>query len=130
MACAPFEQHVLTGLERLVHEVDGVGDIRLEVRRDVVEVLADDRVALERELVVDLRQHAVLLLEHDVELLSEDLGVEEVLHTEADPRRLVRIGGTDAPLGRAELVLAEVPLGDPVERLVVREDQVGVGRRP
>ena len=75
-----------------------------------------------------MAEDAVLLFEHDVELLLEDLAIEEVLHTQADPRRLVGIGGTDAPLRRAELVLAQVSLGHPVERLVVRKDQVGVGR--
>ena len=82
--------------------------------------------AAEREPVVDLGQDGVLLLERDVELLAEDLGVEEVLDPEADPRRLVRVGRADAALGRAQGVLAEEALGHPVELLVVRHDQVRV----
>ena len=44
--------------------------------------------------------------------------------------RLVGVGRPDAPLGRAQLVLAQVALGHPVELLVVRHDQVGVAREP
>ena len=61
-----------------------------------------------------------------VELGPEDLGVEQVLHPQADPGRLVGVGRADAPLGGAELVRAEAALGEPVDLLVVREDQVGV----
>ena len=39
---------------------------------------------------------------------------------------LVGIGGADAPLGRAQAVLAQVALGQPVELVVVGHDQVGV----
>ena len=49
-----FEQDVLIDLERIVHEPNGVADVGLEPWRDLVEVLADDGVALDRELVVDL----------------------------------------------------------------------------
>ncbi len=53
-------------------------------------------------------------------------GIEQVLHPQTDPRRLVGVGRADAALGGAELVAAESPLGHLVELLVVREDQVGV----
>ncbi len=80
------------------------------------------------QAVVDLGQHAVLLAQREVELLAEDLGVEQVLHAQADAQRLVGVGGADAALGGAELVLAQEALGDAVELLVVRHDQVRVAR--
>ncbi len=94
--------------------------------RVLVEVLVADRTGVEGEPVVDLGQDGVLLLQDHLELLTEDLGVEEVLDTEPDAGRLVRVGGADAPAGRTQCVLAEVALGDPVELGVVRHDQVGV----
>ena len=76
--------------------------------------------------VVHLGQDGVLLLQDHVELLPEDLGVEQVLDPQAHPGRLVGVGGPDPPLGRAQLVLAQVALGQPVELVVVRHDQMGV----
>ena len=89
-----------------------------------------DRRTIDRQLVVDLGQERVLLFEHDVELLLEDLAVEEVLHAQPDARCLVGVGRADAALGRAELVLAQVPLGDAIEGLVIGQDQVRVGGHP
>ena len=97
-------------------------------RGDHRQVLLADLVGVERQAVVDLGQHAVLLAQREVELLAEDLGVEQVLHAQADAQRLVGVGGADAALGGAELVLAEEALGDAVELLVVRHDQVRVAR--
>ena len=123
-----LEQHPLAGVERLVHEVHGVVDQRREARRQYAEVLLGDLLRVDRQPVVDLGEHAVLLAQHEVELLAEDLRVEQVLHAQADAHRLVGVGRADAALGRAELVLAEVALGHPVELLVVRHDQVRVAR--
>ena len=99
----PFEQDVLTGGERVVNEIDRVGDVRLETRQTDVEVLVGDLVGVQRELVEDLGQDLVLLLEHDIELLAEDLRVEQVLDANADSRRLVGVRGSDASLRGAEL---------------------------
>ena len=123
-----LEEHVLTGLERLVHEVDRVGDVRRQPRGQLAEVDVGDLVDRRRELVVDLGQHGAALLEHQPELLPEDLLVVEVLHAQADAGGLVGVRRPDAAAGGAERVLAEVPLGEPVHQLVVREDQVGVAR--
>ena len=99
---------------------------RLEPGGDLAEVQVADVVGRRRQAVVDLGQDRVLLLEHHLELLPEDLGVEEVLHPQADPGGLVGVGGADAALRGAQLVLAQVALEDDVELLVVRQDQVGV----
>ena len=121
-----LEEDVLAGGERVVHERDGVGDHRLDARRQLAEVAVGDVVGRQRQPVVHLGQHKVLLLEHHLELLAEDLRVEQVLHPQAHARRLVRVGGPDPPFGRAQRGLAEEALGDAVELLVVRHDQVGV----
>ena len=91
-----------------------------------VEVLVGDLARVQRQLVEDLGQDRVLLLGQHLELGPEDLRVEQVLDPQADPRRLVGVGGADAALGGAELAAAEAALGEPVDLLVVREDQVGV----
>jgi hypothetical protein len=85
-------------------------------------------VGIEAQAVVDLGQHQVLLGDGDAQLLAEDLRVEQVLQPDTHSGRLVGVGGADAALGRAELVLAQVALDQAVELLVVRQDQVGVAR--
>ena len=94
-----FEEHVLAGFERDVDHVDGVGDDRLEPRHHR-QVVPGDLVAVERQPVVDPREHAVLLAQRQVELLAEDLRVEQVLHAQADAQRLVGVRGADAALRR------------------------------
>ena len=92
----------------------------------LAQVAVRDLPGVHGQAVVDLGQDGVLLLEHDVELLAEDLGVEEVLDAQADAGGLVGVGGADAALGRPEGVLAQEALGHPVQLLVVRHDQMGV----
>ncbi len=121
-----LEHDLLAGLERLVHQVHRVGDARCQAGSDVVEVAPGDVVGRQRQLVVDLGQDGVLLLEHHVELLAEDLAVEQVLDPQAHPGRLVGVGRPDPALGRAQLGAPEVALGQLIELLVVREDEVGV----
>ena len=122
-----LEQDLLTGVESVVHEVDGVGDERLE-SRDHRQVGRRDLVGIERELVVDLGQHTILLAQREVELLPEDLRIEEILDPYTDPQRLVGIGRTDAAPRGAELVLAEESLGHAIELAVIRHDQMRVPR--
>ena len=129
MAWAPSNRTCWPSRERLVRELDGVGDERLEAR-DHAEVRLGDLAPVEGQAVVDLGQHGVLLAHGQLELLREDPRVEQVLHPDADARGLVGVGRADAPLGGAELVLAEEALDGPVELLVVRHDQVGVAREP
>ena len=94
----------------------------------VAQVVLDDRPGDQREPAVDLRQDLVLLPQDDVELLAEDLLVEQVLDPQPDPRGLVRVRGPDPALRRPERVLAEEPLGHPLELEVVRHDHVAVAR--
>src|SRR5207244_10395672 len=62
--------------------------------------------------------------------LPQDLRVEETLHAEPDPRRLVGIGRSDAAPGRPDLQLPEPALARLVDRDVPRHDEVRVPREP
>ena len=120
-----LEHDVLAVLQPSVQQRAGVGDVRLELRRQV-HVLLDDPVGVEGQPVVDLREDQVLLAQDHVELLAEDLRVEQVLDAQPDPSGLVAVRGSDAALRRAQRVLPEEPLGHLLELQVVRHDQVGV----
>ena len=74
----PLEQHLIASFESLPDHERRVGDVFDELV-GVDHVLLEDRVTIEGELVVDLRQLSVLVLEGDVEFLPEDPWVEEVL---------------------------------------------------
>ena len=102
-----------------------VGDVRLEPAGQV-HVLLDDRVPVQRQPSVELREDRVLLAQDDLELLSEDLLVEQVLDAQADASGLVGVGGADPALRRAERVPAEEPLRHLLQLEVVRHDQVTV----
>jgi hypothetical protein len=88
-----FEEHVLSRVEGLVDKPDRVRDVRLEPRPADLEILAADHVDVDGELVVDLGQHGIDGVQHDLELLPEDLGVEQVLHAQPYPHRLVGVRG-------------------------------------
>ena len=120
-----LEHHVLPVAQRVVEQRSCIDHMRLDPLGQR-HVLLDDALAVEGQPVVDLRQDQVLLAEHDLELLSEDLLVEEVLDAQADAGGLVAVRGTDASLRGAERVLAEEPLGHLLELEVVRHDQMGV----
>ena len=124
-ALRALEHHVLAVVERSVEQRRRVDDVRLDAIGER-HVLLDDAVGVERQPVVDLREDQVLLAEHDLELLAEDLLVEQVLDAQPDARRLVAVGRTDAALRRAERVLAEEPLRDLLELEVVGHDHVRV----
>jgi hypothetical protein len=124
-----LEQHPLSGVERVVHEVHGVVDQRRETRRER-QVLLGERLRVDGQSVVHLGEDAVLLPQGEVQLLPEDLRVEQVLDSQADAHRLVGVRGTDAALGGAQLRVAEIPLVQPVQLLVVRHDQVRIAREP
>ena len=100
-----LEQHVLAGLERLVHQADGVGDVRLEPRRELAEVAVGDLVG--RRAAGGCRPwpgRRSSPCSTTSSFCPEDLRVEQVLHPQADAQRLVGVGRADAPPGGAELV--------------------------
>ena len=122
----PLEQDLAPGVHGVVDHADRVAHHGLDTRGVLTQVAVRDLPGIHGQAVVHLGQDGVLLLEHDVELLAEDLGIEEVLDPQADAGGLVGVGGADAALGRAKGVLAQEALGHPVQLLVVRHDQVGV----
>ena len=80
--------------------------------------------------VVDPGQDLVLLHERCLDLLPEDLGIEQVLDPDPEPGVFVGVGGADALLGRADLVLAQIALDGGVELAVVGHDQMCVRGHP
>ena len=126
-ALRTLEQHRLATFERLVQQELRVGDAMLEAL-GLGEDLVDDLRGFECATVVDLDQDLVLEFERGLDLLREDLLVEHVGRTHADPRDLVLVAGPDTAAGRADLLVAEKPLGDLVDRHVIGHQQVGIGR--
>ena len=123
-----LEQDVGPPLEGVVDHADGVGHHGRHPGGQLVEVEIADLVDRQGQAVVHLGQYRVLLLQNNVQLLAEDLLVQEILHAQAHAGGLVGVGRTNAPLGRAEGVLAQIALGDPVKFLVIGHDQMGVAR--
>ena len=87
-----------------------------------------DRLGVEPPDAVEEPELLVLELERGGDLLAQDLGVEQVLHADADARGLVGVGRPDAAPRRADLERAEVQLGGLVEHAVPRHDEVRVAR--
>jgi len=75
-----------------VDEVDRVVDERLEPGHHR-QVVGRDLVGVEAGAVVALGQHEVLVADGQVELLTEDLRVEQVLDPDAHPHGLVGVRG-------------------------------------
>ena len=121
-----LEEHGLATVECLVEQQAGVGDAVAEPLATGQHLL-DDRVRIECLAVVHLDQHLVLEVQRRLDLLPQDLLVEHVLHPHPDPGELVLVARADAAAGRADLGLAEVTLGNPVDGHVVGHDQVRVG---
>src|SRR2546430_6505112 len=63
-------------------------------------VFLGHRVEVEGRVLGVEAQHLALRLERRHDLLAQDRGVEQVLDADPEPRRLVRVTGSDAPLGR------------------------------
>ena len=93
----------------------------------VGQVLLGHRVQVERRVLLEGPQRQALGLHRRDDLLLEDLLVEQVLHADAQPCRLVGVAGADAAAGRADLQAAELGLAGGVQQQVVGHDQVRVG---
>jgi hypothetical protein len=121
-----LEEHGATAVERLPAQPRRVGDVGLEAVA-VGEVLLRHRVQVDRRVLRERAQQLRLGLERRGDLLAQDLGVEEVLDPDPQPRRLVGVAGADpAPRG-ADLELSELLLARRVEQHVVGHDHVRVG---
>ena len=134
-AVVDVEQGALSALEH--HEptvVEHAPRDRRRVRDEGLEPVAVRAVLLGHRVQVELRelrvrpQHQPLGLHRRVDLLAQDVLVQQVLHADAEPSCLVGVAGADAAPGGPDLKLAELRLALLVEQLVVRHDQVRVGR--
>ena len=101
-ALGALEDHELAPVERAPGDRRGVGDVRLEPVPELHVVLGH-RVEVELRVLGERPQHQPLGLERRVDLLAQDLLVEQVLHADAEPRRLVGVAGADAAPGGADL---------------------------
>ena len=88
--------------------------------------MCGDLLEVERLDLVDALEPDVLLRDRELDLLVQDLRVEQVLHADPDPGRLVGVGRADTAAGRADLEVAELPLARAVEGDVPGHDQVRV----
>src|SRR5215207_5258879 len=86
------------------------------------------RQKFETALAEKNRVDAILLRQRGLELLPEDLGIEDVLHADAQARGLVSVRGPDPAASGADLELSEAPLARGVGGHVPRHDQVRVSR--
>ncbi len=123
---APSNTTRPAAVERVPDERRRVRDVRLEPVPEGP-VLLGHRVQVDARVLGERPQAEPLGLERGVDLLLEDLLVEQVLHADAEPGRLVGVAGSDAAAGGADLQLAEPRLTRLVEQQVVGHDQVCVG---
>ena len=126
---APSKMTSRAVVERLPGEPRGVGDVLLDPVA-VGEVVLGHRLQVELGRLGVGPQREALGLHRGHDLLLEDLLVEQVLHADAQARRLVGVRGADAAPRGADLQLAELRLARVVEQHVVRHDQVRVGADP
>ena len=124
-ALRAFQEHGLAGLQGTVEQQAGVGDAVRETFRLSQQRLGD-LIRVERFSVVDLDQDLVLELQRRGDLGGQQFGVAHIGHPDADPRDLVLVTRTDAAAGRADLLAAQIALGDFVDGHVIRHQQVRV----
>src|SRR5436190_23377581 len=96
-----LQQHHLALVQRPAQDQAGVGHVGTQPF-GVPLVLGRDRLRFDPAPVVDLGQDLVLLAQHQVELLPQDAGIEQVLDADADPGDLVAVGRADAAAGGAD----------------------------
>ena len=120
-----LEEHVVAVAERAIDEERRVCHVRAQPLR-IALVGVGDLLEVERLDLVHALEPDVLLRDRELDLLAQDLRVEQVLHADPDPRRLVGVRRADAAAGGADLEVAELPLARAVEGDVPRHDQVRV----
>ena len=126
MGLGPLEEDNLVVVKSLVEQTRSVDDVGADPL-GVGEQPVDHLIGVNGTSVVDLHQGLVLAAQGGLDLLTQDGLVEEVLHTDADPVDLVGVGRTNSASGGTDPALAQESLSDPVHRLVVGSDDVGVG---
>ena len=113
-----------------MNETHGVGDMGSEAWGVHVKVVVGDLPGVDGEAVEHPGKNPVGVVKSRLELLGEDGPIEQVLDAQAYPHGPIGIGRSDAPPGGTNLVLAQVPLVQSVEFLVVGQDQVSIPADP
>src|SRR2546427_1567823 len=119
----PYTTLFRSALDPAREQERGVGDVGREPA-GVAQVLVEDLLHREGLGVVDLTQEPVLLRDVQLELLTEELLIEEVGHTDPDARRLIHIGGSDPLAGGADPPPAEASLQGAGARPGIWDDQI------
>ena len=124
---ATLHQHMLALVKRLIQLELALDDHRAQPVRIAQEILhnllGDNRLA-----VVHLHQNLVFHVQSGLDLLAQNRLIENVLHANTHARHLVRIGGANAAACCADGALTQKTLLHPVQHLVIRRDNMGVGR--
>ena len=122
-----FHQHMLALVKSLIQLKFALDDHRVQPFRIAQEILhnllGDNCLA-----VVHLHQNLVFHVQSRLNLLAQNRLIENVLHADAHARHLVRIGGANATTCCADGALTQKTLLHPVQHLVIRRDNMGVGR--
>ena len=120
-----LEQQRLALVDHIVEQKTRLADIgtqALGVRQILLANLVD-RVGGQ---VIEKRQLGIDAGERDLELLTEEVLVQHILHAQADTGHLVLIARTDAAPRGTDVVLAQQRLERTVQIHVVRHDDVRV----
>ena len=123
-ALGAFEEDALAGLHPLVEQLRDVAEIGPEPLRPYRAYSRVDRLGVERR---HPRRREGRGLGRDVlgDLLAQDAEVDQVAGPDAQAGGLVLVGRPDAAAGRADLLLAALLLGDPLDERMLGHDQVG-----
>ena len=120
-----LEQDRFALLEHVVEQKRTLADVRAEtlcVGAELVPQLVD-RVGGQIEELLELRIDAI---ECDAAAFAEDALIEQVLHAQTDACHLILVARADAPLGGADVVLAQALLERTVEIAVIGHDDMSV----
>jgi len=128
-ALGSLEEHRLVLVQELPGQAGGIGDVLLQAV-PVGQVLLGHGMQVQRRVALEGSQRQALGLQGGGDLLLQDLLVEQVLDSNAQPRRLVGVAGPDAAPRGPDLQASQAGLARGVQQQVVGHDQVGVGRDP
>ena len=124
---ATLHQHMLALVKSLIQLKFALDDHRAQPVRIAQEILhnllGDNCLA-----VVHLHQNLVFHVQSGLDLLAQNRLIENVLHANTHTRHFVRIGRANAAACCADGALTQKTLLHPVQHLVIRRDNMGVGR--
>ena len=123
-----LQQQVPPGVERVVQQVDRVGDVRGDAVEQITGITVDQSVDVEAISAQHL-QMGVFGRGEGGEALAEGGPVEQIARTDADPAGLVRIRRSDPFQRGADPSCAPAGLGQRIVGLMPGKDQMGMARQ-